>query len=317
MAETWDPEELSAILDSTQPSLSQAEHDPTFPSRSQEYEDMIRAITPSSPEGRIIRTLQGFLEDKLDTKTAADILASTMSRQCSSESRDACSLWGQICRRGETWPEQKLVRLGDLVVEMAKLSYALPAYPYDSDEPVQGSSSFKELPGFGQELAGHLQGPKCYGLRFMPPLDEHADTAARAPKSMTDIKVDASVPIAVRSLHRNISTFAAILSRHYIQGSLKPKCVDSRGLACYTIVAALEHELSENEAKQGADGLTTMPDQDWTAFRTPQPSLEMPAATQWLSILGRGLFDGISSAMHPPGPIWSRLGGSDEITMER
>lgn len=134
---------------------------------------------------------------------------------------------------------------------------------------------------------------------------------------MMDIKVDASVPIAVRSLHRNISTFAAILSRHYIQGSLTPKCVDNRGLACYSIVAALEHQLSENEAKQDADGSTTMPDQDWTAFRTPQPSLEIPAATQWLSILGHGLYDGISSKTHPPGPIWSGLGGSEEITMER
>lgn len=160
MAETWDPEELSAILESIQPNLLQADHDPTFPLRSQECENTLRAIAPSSPEGRSIRTLHGLLEDKLDTKTAADILAFTMSRQCSSESCYASELWGNICLRGETWPEQKLARLADLVVEMAKLSYALPDYPGDSDDPVQGSSSFKELPGFGHELVSRLQGKK-------------------------------------------------------------------------------------------------------------------------------------------------------------
>lgn len=66
--------------------------------------------------------------------------------------------------------------LADLVVEMAKLPYDLPAYPHAADEPVQGTSSFQELPGFGLELVGHLQG-KTRKLRL---LDYEDDVSSRS-----------------------------------------------------------------------------------------------------------------------------------------
>lgn len=159
-------------------------------------------------------------------------------------------------------------------------------------------------------------GPKCYGLRFMPSEAQMAEPA-QEPQSMEETMLNVSVPIATRALHRNISTFAAVLSRHYVQGTLTPKCVDNRVVACYPIVNALEYELSNNEVTQHADGPTTMPEQDWAAFRTPQPNLELPAAIQWLSILGSALYDGIANSIHSAGPLWTSLGGSEEVTMER
>lgn len=158
MSEDWDTKELSAILTSMKPGLNQASHDPAFPSLSQEYVDRVRATAPNSTQGLIIRTLHDLLSDKVQAKTAADTLASAVSLQCAAENCESDGLWGPICHCGETWPEVKLARLGDLVVEMAKLPYPLPAYPYDTDEPVQGTSSFEELPGFGHELVGCMQG---------------------------------------------------------------------------------------------------------------------------------------------------------------
>lgn len=134
---------------------------------------------------------------------------------------------------------------------------------------------------------------------------------------MTENNIDGSIPIATRALHRNISTFAAILSQHYVRGTVHPKCLYNRGMACYSIVNALEHKLSNNEVTQNSDGSTTMPAQDWAAFRTAQPSLELPAAIEWLSVLGTDLYDGIEDSVHPAGPLWKNLGGGEKITKKR
>jgi hypothetical protein len=103
-------------------------------------------------------TFQDLLTHRTSPRAAADILGSLVSTECSSTNDDASLLWGAICHRGETWPEAELGILADLVVELAKLPYALPVYPNEGDEPVQGSSCFTALPGFGHELMGHLQG---------------------------------------------------------------------------------------------------------------------------------------------------------------
>lgn len=102
-------EKLSAVLASIKPGLDQASTSPAFPSFLQEYEDMIRAIVPSSTQGLIIRTLH-LLDGQVNTKTAADMLASAVSLQCSSAASEPIGLWGTICHRGETWPEDKLAR---------------------------------------------------------------------------------------------------------------------------------------------------------------------------------------------------------------
>lgn len=162
MAESWDPELLSAILKSSAPGLDKASHDPAFPLLSPAAADNIRTTSPSSTAGCVLRIFQNLLDHDESVQAAADNLGSLISRHCTEDSEDATLLWGAICQRAETWPAAKTSMLCDLVVELAKLSYALPAYPYDTDEPVQGTSSLSELPGFGQELVGRMQGQtKC------------------------------------------------------------------------------------------------------------------------------------------------------------
>ena len=337
MAARWNHEQLSAILSSTRPGLSRASVDPLFPNLSRADEEAIRDVDPSSTKGRILCTFQDLLTHRINPRAAADILGSLTSAECStSENRDASMLWGALCHRGETWPEAELGILADLVVELARLSYPLPEYPYDTDEPVQGTSSFVALPGFGHELVGHLQGmdmnnrhaensqkltvfgpgPKCYSLQFMTS-EARKDATLRTAESMTERIVSGDVVLAVRDLYKNINTFAALLSCHHIRGTLSPKNVDFRGMACYPIVGALEYELSPNEVTQHLDGSATMPDQDWAAFRSSQPSIELPAATQWLSLLGYDLYNVRIDSVAPVGPLWEAQGGEDRITVKR
>jgi len=158
MAARWNHEQLSAILSSTRSGLNRASVDPSFPNLSRADEEAIRDVDPSSTEARILCTFQDLLTHRINPKTAANILGSLTSAHCSSSIPcDASILWGAICHRGEIWPEAELRILADLVVELARLSYPLPEYPYDTDEPVQGTSSFVDLPGFGNELMGYLQ----------------------------------------------------------------------------------------------------------------------------------------------------------------
>ncbi|KAH6872522.1 hypothetical protein BKA58DRAFT_456110 [Alternaria rosae] len=317
MAARWNHEQLSAILSFTRPGLDRASRDPLFPTLSCADEEAIRDIDPTSTKGRILCTFQDMLTHRITPRAAADILGSLTSAECSSYTpRDASILWGAICHCGETWPEAELRILADLVVELAKLSYALPEYPYDTDEPVQGTSSFLDLPGFGHELMGHLQGPKCYSLQFMTS-EARTDATLRTSESMTGRIVSGDVVLAVRDLYKNINTFAALLTCHHIRGALPQKNVDFRGMACHPIVGALEHELSLNEVTQHLDGSATMPDQDWAAFRSSQPSIELPAATQWLSLLGRDLYDGRADSVAPVGPLWKAQGGEEKITLKR
>ncbi|KAI4662515.1 hypothetical protein J4E81_000131 [Alternaria sp. BMP 2799] len=337
MAARWNHEQLSAILSSTRPGLNRASVDPLFPSLSRADEEAICDVDPSSTEGRILCTFQDLLTHRINPRAAADILGSLTSAHCSSSTpHDASILWGAICHRGETWPEAELRILADLVVELARLSHPLPEYPYDTDEPVQGTSSFVDLPGFGQELVGYLQGmdmnnhraenaqkltvlgpgPKCYSLQFMNP-EARKDATLRTAESMTERIVSGDVVLAVRDLYKNINTFAALLSCYHIRGALPQDNVDFRGMACYPIVGALEHELSLNEVTQHSDGSATIPDQNWAAFRSSQPSIDLPAATQWLSILGHDLYDRLMDFVAPVGPLWKAQGGEEKITVER
>lgn len=134
---------------------------------------------------------------------------------------------------------------------------------------------------------------------------------------MTGAIVSGQVVVAIRNLYRNINTFAATLSRYYVQGTLLPRSVDNRGMACYPIAGALENELSDNEIFEHSDSSLFMPDQDWEAFTRPQPSIELPAATQWLSLLGNDLYNGLAGGVHPAGQLWKDAGGNDSITSER
>jgi hypothetical protein len=86
---------------------------------------------------------------------------------------------------------------------------------------------------------------------------------------------------------------------------------------CGPIIGALEHEIRLNEVTQHLDGSATIPDQDWAAFRSSQPSIELPAATQWLSLVGHDLFDGLMDSVAPAGPLWETHGGEEKITIER
>lgn len=159
-------------------------------------------------------------------------------------------------------------------------------------------------------------GPKNYSLLFMTP-EARNDPSSRSPESMTRGTVSGQVVIAVRNLYRNIHMFAALLSRRHIEGSLTPQPTDNRGMACHPIVAALENELSDNEILENVDGSTLMADQDWAAFTRAQPSIELPAAAQWLLVLGNDLYKGIAGHVLPAGHLWKLAGGNDEITAER
>lgn len=158
MAASWDPEVLSAILQSSLPGLDRASHDPAFPSLSSTDADDIRTTSPLSTEGRMLRIFQDLRVHSTSLHKAAEHLGPLVSRHCAVENAEAVLLWGAICHRAEIWPHNEIHTLCDLVVELAGLSYPLPAYPYHTDEPVQGTSSFLELPGFGHELISHMQG---------------------------------------------------------------------------------------------------------------------------------------------------------------
>jgi hypothetical protein len=108
MASRWNHEQLSVILSSTQPSLSRASINPSFPSLSRRDEDFIRDTDPSSIEGRMLCTFQDLLTHRISPRAAADILGSLTSTEFSSMNYDASLLWGAICNRGETWPEAEL-----------------------------------------------------------------------------------------------------------------------------------------------------------------------------------------------------------------
>jgi hypothetical protein len=134
---------------------------------------------------------------------------------------------------------------------------------------------------------------------------------------MTEGIVSGDVVLAVRDLYRNINTFAALLSCHHIRGALPLRSVDTRSMACHPIIGALEHEVSLNEVTQHLDGSATVPAQDWAAFRSSQPSIELPAATQWLSLVGYDLYSGLIGSVAPVGPLWRTHGGEEKITIKR
>jgi len=159
-------------------------------------------------------------------------------------------------------------------------------------------------------------GPKCYSLQFMTS-EARTDATLRTAESMTERIVSGDVVLAVRDLYKNINTFAALLSCYHIRGTLPQKNVDFRGMAYYPIVGALEHELSPNEVTQHLDGSAAIPNQDWAAFRSSQPSIELPAATQWLSLLGYDLCNVRIDSVAPAGPLWKAQGGEDRITVKR
>ena len=143
------------------------------------------------------------------------------------------------------------------------------------------------------------------------------DARLRTDESMTVGIVSGDVVLAVRDRYRNIHTFAALLSYHYIRGSLPLKTMDFRSIASYPIIGALEHEVTLDEATQHPDGSGTIPDQDWAAFRSSQPSIELLAATQWLSLIGHDLHDRLIDAPAPAGLLWKTHDGEDKITVER
>lgn len=118
--------------------------------------------------------------------------------------------------------------------------------------------------------------------------------------------------VAAAAQWRNISTFAAVISRHYLQGRL-PRCADRLGPGLIALAEALEYrEVRESEA--------SFPDTKYVHL-IDRPLLWLPAVCQCILIAGLEIFaaalEDPERMKYPAGPIWAAADGDDTLGMDR
>lgn len=209
--------------------------------------------------------------------------------------RDPNGAWswlgGTLCKAAEHHFHPHLERLAEVLVHLVKLPHHLP--PSDENDALDGGTSFSNLPRFDWMFGEWMQGPNQYYWRM-------------------DI-VTRSAQLAAMTRWRNLSAFAAILSRLHAQGSL-PKCIDLRSKAYYDLAIALEYKVRDSEVEFN--------DIKYIYLRD-FPLLWIPAAAEWISIAGREVFDAAfnEGRQEPrrakPGGLWAPAGSNDAVTIER
>lgn len=115
-----------------------------------------------------------------------------------------------------------------------------------------------------------------------------------------------------RSRWRNISLFAALVTKEYYSGAL-PKEMDQTYRALVTLTEALEHSTDERKVFQaGPEHTHTVQHLVWC---------ELPAAVNWIKVVGDEIYEvAVRQQKYPrlpPGPLWASEGGTREVTPAR